>query len=263
MARATSLKSNTARVSVLLADSTPLTAYLITEALRRDRSLAITNTEASSVILTATALEPDVAIISEQLQGKAGKGFEVLREMRSAVPNTRTVLLLDSAERDSVVEAFRNGARGVFSRSAPLKMLTRCVHRVREGQLWMSGLEVAYLLDTLAQTPATRLVNSQGEVLLSRREQDIIRWLVAGLTNRVIARELKISPNTVKNYLFRIFNKLGVSSRVEVVLYAASQRWVGEPRTGESPRPGKQSDSPPSGASTPLHAVQAKLRRVA
>src|SRR6476646_1418057 len=100
MARATSFKSNTARVSVLLADSTPLTAYLISEALGRDRSLAITNTEAGSVILTATALEPDVAIISEQLQGKPGKGFEVLREIRSAVPNTRTVLLLDSAERD-------------------------------------------------------------------------------------------------------------------------------------------------------------------
>jgi DNA-binding NarL/FixJ family response regulator len=134
---------------------------------------------------------------------------------------------------------------------------------VQEGQLWISEREVEYLLDTLIQTPATLLVNSQGEVLLSRREQDIIRWLVAGLTNRAIAQELKISPNTVKNYLFRIFNKLGVSSRVEVVLYAASQRWVGEPRTGESPRPGKPSDSPPSGASTPLPAVQAKLYRVA
>ncbi len=186
MARVTSLKSNTARVSVLLADSTPLTADLITEALRRDRSLAITNTDASSVILTAMALAPDVAIISEQLQGKPGKGFEVLKEIRSALPNTRTVLLLDSTERDSVVEAFRNGACGVFSRSAPLRMLTRCVHRVREGQLWISGREVTYLLNTLAQTPATRLVNSQGEVLLSRREQDVIRWLVACLKNPII-----------------------------------------------------------------------------
>ena len=263
MARATSLKSSTARISVLLADSTPLTAYLITEALRRDRSLAITNTEASSVILTATALEPDVAIISEQLQGKPGKGFEVLRSLRSAVPNTRTVMLLDSAERDSVVEAFRNGARGVFSRSAPLKMLTRCVHRVREGQLWVGGLEVAYLLETLSQMPATRLVDSQGTMLLSEREQDVTRWLVAGLTNRAIARELNISPNTVKNYLFRIFNKLGVSSRVEVVLYAASQRWVAEPRPGEVTRHLTRSNSPCAVASTPFPAVQSKASRVA
>jgi two-component system, NarL family, nitrate/nitrite response regulator NarL len=241
MVRAASLEDSTGGVSVLVADSTPLTAYLIAEALRRDRSLAITTAEASSVILTATALKPDVAIISEQLQGKPGKGIEVLRELRSVAPNTRTVMLLDSAERAPVVEAFRSGARGVFSRSAPLKMLTRCVHRVHEGQLWISGREVGYLLETLAQAPATRLVDSQGTMLLSEREQDVLRWLVAGLTNRAIARELKIGENTVKNYLFRIFNKLGVSSRVEVVLYAASQRWATEPypRDGVRPAPNR------------------------
>jgi len=261
MLGAASIERGTASVSVFVADSTPLTGYLIAEALRRDRSLAITSAEASSVILTATNLKPDVAIISEQLQGKPGKGFEVLRELRSVVPKTRTVILLDSAERDPVVEAIRSGARGVFSRSSPLKMLTRCVHRVHEGQFWVSALEVGYLLETLAQAPATRLVDSQGTMLLSGREQDVIRWLVAGLTNRAIARELKISPNTVKNYLFRIFNKLGVSSRVEVVLYAANQRWVAEPRIREVTRPRTRSDSPPSVASvasTPYPAVQAK-----
>jgi len=262
MLGAASIELGTASVSVFVADSTPLTGYLIAEALRRDRSLAITSAEASSVILTATTLKPDVAIISEQLQGKPGKGFEVLRELRSVVPNTRTVILLDSAERAPVVGAFRSGARGVFSRSAPLKMLTRCVHRVHEGQFWVSGLEVGYLLETLAQAPATRLVDSQGTMLLSEREQDVIRWLVAGLTNRAIARELKISPNTVKNYLFRIFNKLGVSSRVEVVLYAANQRWVAEPRPCEVIRPRARSHSPASIASTPYPAVQAKVCRI-
>ena len=103
-------------------------------------------------------------------------------------------------------------------------MLTRCVYRVHEGQLWISGLQLEYVLETLDAAPATRLVNAQGTVLLSKREQDVTRCLSAGLTNREIAVELKISQNTVKNYLFRIFNKLGVSSRIEVVLYAASQR---------------------------------------
>jgi two-component system, NarL family, nitrate/nitrite response regulator NarL len=223
MVRAASLEPGEARVSVLVADSTPLTACLIAAALRRDRSLAIISAEASSVIQIAITRKPDVAIISEQLQGRPGKGFEVLRELRSVVP-TRTVMLLDSAEREPVVEALRSGARGVFPRSAPLKMLTRCVHRVHAGQFWVGGREVGYLLEMLAQAPATRLADSQGTSLLSPREQDVIRWLVAGLTNRGIARELRISENTVKNYLFRIFNKLGVSSRVEVVLYAASQR---------------------------------------
>jgi len=206
-----------------VADSTPLTGHLIADALRKDRGLTITNAVASSVIVVAATLKPDVAIVSEQLQGKPGKGFEVLKELRVAVPSTRTVMLFDTGKRDLVVEAFRSGARGVFCRQEPLKMLTRCVHKVHEGQLWVSGLQLEFLLDTLAHAPATRLIDTEGVELLSQREQDVVRWLAEGHTNSEIARIMNISNNTVKNYLFRIFNKLGVSSRVEVVLYAANQ----------------------------------------
>jgi two-component system nitrate/nitrite response regulator NarL len=88
----------------------------------------------------------------------------------------------------------------------------------------VNGAQLEFLLETLATAPATRLTDSQGATLLSNREQDVVRWLAEGRTNREIARELKLSENTIKNYLFRVFNKLGMSSRVEVVRYAASQR---------------------------------------
>jgi two-component system nitrate/nitrite response regulator NarL len=214
---------------VLVADSTVLTGSLIADALRRDRKLAVTNATSDSVLASASALDPHVIILSEALAGTPGRGFEVLTEIRAAVPETRVVMLLDFAQRDMVVEAFRRGARGVFCRSDSLTMLTRCVHRVHEGQLWISGSQLEFVLETLDAAPATRLVNAQGALLLSRREEDVTRCLAAGLTNREIARELKISQNTVKNYLFRIFNKLGVSSRIEVVLFAASQRRADQP----------------------------------
>jgi two-component system, NarL family, nitrate/nitrite response regulator NarL len=223
MVCATSLKPGSAPVCVLVADRAPLSGYLIADALRHDRGLTITNAEASPVV-TAATIKPDIAIVSEQLQGKPRKGFEVVRELRAAVPTTRTVMLLDSTERDLVVEAFRSGARGVFSRQDPLKLLTRCVHKVHEGQFWISGPQLEFLLETLAHVQATRLVDAQGTELLSRREQEVVCWLADGLTNSEIARQLSISQNTVKNYLFRIFDKLGVSSRVEVVIYAAEQR---------------------------------------
>jgi two-component system nitrate/nitrite response regulator NarL len=228
MVRAISLEPGVARISVLVADSTPLTSRLIADALKKDQGLAITTAEASTVVLTATTLKPDVTIISEHLQGKPGKGFEVLRELRVAAPSIRTVMLLDSAERDLVVEAFRSGARGVFCRSDSLKMLTRCVHRVHDKQLWISSGQLEFLLKALAEAPATRIVDTRGTNLLSQREQDVVRWLAEGNTNREIARKLNLSENTVKNYLFRIFNKLGVSSRVEVIIYAASQRADGQ-----------------------------------
>jgi len=211
-------------INVLVADSTPLTGNLIAEALRRDRKLSVANATRDSVVATASSSAPQVVILSEALDRMPGRGFEVLTEIRAAVPETRVIMLLDSAQRDMVVEAFRRGARGVFCRSDSLSMLVRCVHRVHEGQLWISGYQLEYLLETLDAAPSTRLVNAQGIALLSKREEDVTRCLAAGRTNREIARDLKISPNTVKNYLFRIFNKLGVSSRIEVVLYAASQK---------------------------------------
>jgi len=211
-------------ISVVVADSTPLTGHLITDALRRDRGLSVHDASGTSVVPEILKLQPEITILSENLASSPGRGLAVLKELRAAVPKTRTILLLDGSERDSVVEAFRSGARGVFSRNDPLKMLGKCVHRVHEGQLWVSSPQFQFLLEALSDAPTTRLVDTKGANLLSKREEDVVRWLAEGLTNSEIARELDISENTVKNYVFRIFNKLGVSSRVEVVIYASSQR---------------------------------------
>jgi DNA-binding NarL/FixJ family response regulator len=224
MPQTKSLTKMNGSVQVLVADSTTLTGQLIAEVLRRDRRLAIIDASGSSVLATATPLMPDVAIISETLDGVQGKGFEILKELRAAVPKTRTVMLLDSGDRKLVVEAFQSGARGVFCRNDSLEMLARCVHKVHDGQLWVNGPQLEFLLETLATAPATQLMDSQGATLLSNREQDVVRFLAEGRTNREIASELNLSENTVKNYLFRIFNKLGMSSRVEVVRYATQSK---------------------------------------
>ena len=211
-------------ISVLVADSTPLTGHLIADALRRDRGLTVHDVSGTSVVVEVLKLQPEITILSENLEGSPGRGLAVLKELRVALPKNRTIMLLDGSERDSVVEAFRSGARGIFSRNDPLKMLGKCVRRVHEGQLWVSSPQFQFLLEALSDAPTTRLVDTKGANLLSKREEDVVRWLAEGLTNSEIARELEISENTVKNYVFRIFNKLGVSSRVEVVIYASSQR---------------------------------------
>jgi two-component system, NarL family, nitrate/nitrite response regulator NarL len=209
---------------VLVADSTLLTGRLIAESLKRDRTLSITIAKNNSVIATASALKPHVTILSEALEGIPGEGLRLLPDLLAAAPKTRVVVLLDSATPALVVEAFHKGARGIFCRCDSLNMLARCVHRVHQEQLWINGPQIECLLGALDDALERCLVNAHGVDLLSKREQDVTRCLAAGLTNREIARELKISHNTVKNYVFRIFNKLGVSSRVEVVLYVASHR---------------------------------------
>jgi two-component system, NarL family, nitrate/nitrite response regulator NarL len=224
MTRKARVEASNKILRVLVADSTLLTGRLIADALKRDRKLSITSAKNDSVLAAASALEPHITILSEALEGIPGQGLKLLPDLLAEVPKTRVVMLLDSASPTLVVEAFRKGARGIFCRSDSLAMLTRCVHRVHQGQLWINGPQIESLLEALDGALEPSLVNAHGVELLSKREQDVTRCLAAGLTNREIARELKISHNTVKNYLFRIFNKLGVSSRVEVVIYAASHR---------------------------------------
>jgi DNA-binding CsgD family transcriptional regulator len=85
--------------------------------------------------------------------------------------------------------------------------------------VWASSAQMRYLLEAFREAEPIQVLDSRGEEILSKREQDVVRCVAEGLSNREIASRLKLTEHTVKNYLFRIFDKLGVSSRVEVVLY--------------------------------------------
>ena len=106
--------------------------------------------------------------------------------------------------------------------SSNFKSLCRCVDQVHAGQIWASSSELSEVMEAFAQLAPMRVVNADGMRLLTKREEDVVRLLAEGMQNRDIAKELKLSEHTVKNYLFHIFDKLGVSSRVELVLYAVS-----------------------------------------
>jgi DNA-binding NarL/FixJ family response regulator len=196
---------------------------MLSDLLKRDKNLEVTDATVDPTRI-ASGLRPNVAVISAQLETGALKGFELLKTLRLSSPECRTIMLLDAPRRDLVVQCFRWGARGVFCRCDSLKLLPKCVRSVHEKQIWASAEMLVYVVEALAEAPITNLLSAEGESLLSKREQEVVRFVAEGLSNREIAGKLKLSEHTVKNYMFRIFNKLGVSSRVEVVLYAASQR---------------------------------------
>ena len=141
------------------------------------------------------------------------------------------------------MEAFRCGARGVFCRIEPLKLLSKCIQCVSLGQVWANSTELRYLLDALGETMPMRIIDSHGAGNLSKREQEVVRAVAEGLSNREIAQRLSLTEHTVKNYLFRIFDKLGVSKRVEVVLFAYSIGGGGLMNAKE-PRPLKNLSAP-------------------
>jgi DNA-binding NarL/FixJ family response regulator len=133
-------------------------------------------------------------------------------------------MLMEHTDREIVIDAFRAGARGVFKKSAPLSLLYKCIATVHKGQIWASNEELQHLLEALQTTMPLRCLDVRGRAILSKREQQIVPLVAAGMTNKEISDKLGLSEHTVKNHLFRIYEKLGISSRVELILYAVTQR---------------------------------------
>jgi DNA-binding NarL/FixJ family response regulator len=147
----------------------------------------------------------------------------VVRRLHLAHPEVAKVILLDTYDRDIVVNAFRSGARGLFCFSQhPFRLLCKCIQSVHRGQVWANSEQMQYVIESLSQVPSLHMVNSRGMRLLTPREEQVVALVADGLSNREVAQELSLSEHTIKKYLFRIFDKLGISSGVELVLYALS-----------------------------------------
>ena len=164
-----------------------------------------------------------IALISATLQDGELSGLALFPQLRERYSDVRLVLMVANPEPDLVVKAFRSGARGIFAcYEAQFDALCKCISCVHRGQIWANAQQLNYLIDAVEQAAPVRLVNAKGIKLLSKREEEVMQQAADGLSNHEIARQLHLSDHTVKNHLFHIFDKLGISSRVELVLYAVS-----------------------------------------
>ena len=219
-------QSQSSSIRVLVSDDTRVHTELLADALRRGGDgLQVTMSTSGSLGLTSRAhlQDVDVLIMSSTLDEKPGRGFEVLRGLHSSHGDVSAVMLLDSSKHEMILEAFAAGARGVFSKQDSVTTLSKCVRRVHEGQIWANSQQMRVLVQALASSNNFRAVNASGKSLLSKRELEIVRSVSQGLTNQEIADQLGLSPHTIKNCLFRLFDKLGVSNRVELLLMTMSE----------------------------------------
>jgi DNA-binding NarL/FixJ family response regulator len=217
-------------VNVVIAEANRLNCQLVENAFRTRRTGIIVVASAigsQSALALFREWEPDIAIISAQLEEGPVEGYQLLRELRSLQSKTRSIMLLASREPTLVVDAFRCGAHGVIFRDEPLEVLGRCIHAVHDGQIWASSQLLSYLIEALTHTAPFKLRDARGLAILSKREADVVRLVTEGMTNRGISLELGLSEHTIRNYLFRIFDKLGVSTRVELVLYCFQEKQRG------------------------------------
>lgn len=219
-------------VRVLIAESSQMNCQLVENAFRRKgRRVTVVGSavRGSDALALANETQPDVVVISSQLKEGALEGYRVLRELRQAHARTRAIMLLNSREREMVIDAFRCGARGVVFRDEAIEILSKCIHAVHHGQVWANSESMRSLVEALGQTLPIRLRDGRGIERLSKREADVVRLVAEGLSNKEISLQLGLSGHTIRNYLFHIFDKLGVSTRVELVLYCLQDRQNGVP----------------------------------
>jgi DNA-binding NarL/FixJ family response regulator len=234
-------RAGVATIRVLVADDTRIHTQLLTDALHRDLQLEVISPPATSRDLVAAVKlhRVQVVVLSSNLDDEPLRGFELLRELRASNPDIFTIMLLDSSKKETVLQAFRAGARGIFSRHDSVETLSMCIRRVYEGQIWANSQQISFAVEALATSPVVRAVDANGLSLLSNREMDVVRSLAEGLTNREIAERLGLSQHTIKNYLFRVYDKLGVSSRLELLSMTLTQAIATRPSVapGEANQP--------------------------
>ncbi|MFZ0319174.1 MAG: response regulator transcription factor [Candidatus Sulfotelmatobacter sp.] len=232
-----------ATIPVLIADSNRMQSHLLTSALRRRSEFCISTcaVDVDAILKAVACTSVKVVIFSLNRSVEVASQMAAMRHIHFSYPAVAKVLLAESYDRDLVVSAFRSGVRGVFCLTdTHFRLLCRCIQRVAEGQVWANTEQLNFLLDSIAEAPSLRVINIKGGQLLTAREEQVVALVAEGLSNRDTARELNLSEHTVKKYLFRIFDKLGISSRVELVLYAVHHsdprgaQWLAG---GSSPKP--------------------------
>jgi DNA-binding NarL/FixJ family response regulator len=200
-------------------------SQLLSSALRRRSEFRISTcpVDIGSILQAVASTAVQVVVVSLNHSASVASQMASMRRVHLSHPAVAKVLLVESYDRELVCNAFRSGVRGIFCISdAHFRLLCRCIQRVAGGQVWANTEQMAFLMDLIAEVPSLRVLNSRGQQLLTPREEQVVALVAEGLSNRETARELNLSEHTVKKYLFRIFDKLGISSRVELVLYAVN-----------------------------------------
>jgi len=168
-------------------------------------------------------LRPDVLLLDISMPRLTG--LEVLRRLSKDTAPLRTILLTASVEKSEIIEALLLGAHGVVPKQSASRMLFKSIRTVMAGEFWVSRDMVSDLVETLRGPSNSGLAGAK-TMGLTRRELEVIAAVVEGQVNKDIAQTFHISEYTVKHHLTRIFDKLGVSNRVELAMFAVNHELV-------------------------------------
>jgi two-component system, NarL family, nitrate/nitrite response regulator NarL len=170
----------------------------------------------------ARQLMPEVVLLDLAMPRR--QGLEALRELVSSTKSVRVILLTAAAEKEQIIQALQFGARGVVLKDSATQILLKSIRAVMHGEYWVGRESVSNLVQYLRTLVSpSGVYPHRNRYRLTPRELEIVSTVVAGYANKEIAQHFKISEDTVKHHLSNIFDKVGVSSRLELALFAVNQ----------------------------------------
>jgi len=218
------MNSDGQEVKILLADDHPIFRDGLKRLLEAEPGFKVIGEASNGVeaVRLVKQMRPELLLLDLSMPQQTG--IEAIRELGSLGASVRIILLTAAAEKSQIVEALQLGARGVVLKDSATQLLIQAIRTVMGGEYWVGREQVSNLvqyLRTLMQTTAQE--TKQRKFGLTPRELEIVSAVVAGFANKEIAGHFKISEDTVKHHLSNIFDKLGVSTRLELALFAVNQ----------------------------------------
>jgi two-component system, NarL family, nitrate/nitrite response regulator NarL len=217
-------------ISIVIADDHPTFRIGVRSLLQAEPDLPLIGeaSNAADAVDRTLTLKPDILLLDLKMPPHAGlkisprAGLDVLRGLNVGTTQTKTILFAAEVEIDEIVEALQLGARGVLLKDAATQLLVSCIGTVMAGGCWVAKQSVPnrgeYLERQIEELDKRKFD-------LTPRELDIVSAVVRhGMTNKEIARHFEIAEDTVKRHLNNTYNKLGVSTRAELSLFAVNQK---------------------------------------
>jgi DNA-binding NarL/FixJ family response regulator len=169
-------------------------------------------------------LSPDVVLTELRLPNS--EGLSVLRTLHTRAPQVKVILFTASENKDDFIEAMKLGCCGILPKDAAPSLILKSIQKVHAGEIWLDSNTTAAVIrqfaspmdSSLGQVGASTKPRERAQ--LSQREREIIVLIAQGYKNKEIAEKMFITEQTVKNHLHNVFDKLGVSDRLELALYA-------------------------------------------
>ncbi len=220
------MDNNVPKIRVLIADDHEIFRDGLRRLLELEPEFEVVGEAAdgAEAIAQTQQIRPDILLLD--LAMPRMPGLETLRELAAQRSDVRVILLTAAVENRQMVEALQIGARGVVMKEAATQTLLKAMRAVMAGQFWVGREPIPDLAQYLKAHAAGQQNVKARSYGLTRREIEILSTIVNGLSNKEIAQKFSLSEDTVKHHLTNIFDKLGVSSRLELALFAINNRLI-------------------------------------